>query len=309
VSSHPTSTQVQYLASGDKQYKMKVEETFEDRAFRLLYGSETSANANSTLKNIMIPVVAFDGEGADRVLRCMFPLEGRDLHIPSEADIAYRSTYDGLQYEAEGRLDVESDYRLSEEYMGMGDREHIVSIEDVMRLDQMRLGYDEENDIKLHARTQKRGPEKKSEDESSRVTHGVKVSRDEEASADEEDGPDEAEDILQPIIGSIITPTHSMSEEEEFRADLIRQNKLRVDLLRQNEFRADDLMRQDSGDSEVSSVFSTASTVTSTPKMMVLKARKRRIERFLSEQSFDSSQSFRNIMNAILPASVTTSAC
>jgi hypothetical protein len=250
---------------------MREEETIDDRALRLFRDAETTHHTN---KRGIIPLIPFDNNGANIVIRYVWPSECR--YLPR--------TYpnDDLYVRREARLDVDCDERkndLGEEFMG--DRETIVSLEDMMHLDQLRIGYNE-HDI-VHISYQSEGA-------SQNIVPLVECNNKNPSSAnmfskgDMDYGADidpyEVDDILKPICGPIITPTQSFIGEEGIISRL-------------------ETSHSNSTDSDVSSVFSTSSIVS----IMRLKDRKRRLERFLSEKSFESAgkRSF--------PTSLSAEAC
>ena len=264
---------------------MKREETIDDRALRVLHGSETTQN--TARKRAIIPLIPFDNDCADRVVQHVWPTEGRDwFHTGSD---------EYFNIDGEARLDFESDDRSADAEEFMGDREIIVSLEDMMRLDQLRIGYDEHDIVHVSSRNDSSSletlPFVGSKDESHMSPKSADLFDDIDSDADI--ALNEADDILKPICGTLITPTHSLVDEHSIVSRL-------------------EIALSDSYESDVSSVFSTTSTVMSTPSMLRLKARKRRLERFLSEKSLESigekPRSIR-IKNVVLPTSATAKAC
>jgi hypothetical protein len=251
-------------------------ETIEDRAYRILIdGSVTTPNIH--VKPIMIPVLPFDGGGDGRLIRHLCPSEYRSFDGPHEREIGDdRSFYTSSINE--DRLDFQSDDREHEEYLG--DREHIVSIEDVKRSDQILLGYRDDDVVRI-----------------SKLTHcrqktGTAIPNRRHTKFDfvgdiqgSEHDSMEADDILLPISSPIITPIHSWERSRLSPFALKKSNSI---------------------ETEVSSVFSSSSTLTTTPAILKLKARKRLLERFLSEKSLEALHN-RNEGFEILAGSVETS--
>jgi len=261
---------------------MRGEETIYDRALRVLHGSESTQN--TATKGAIVPLIPFDIDGADRVVRYMWPMEGQDSF--------YTGSEEYFNDDGEARLDFESDERTIDAEEFMGDRETIVSLEDIMHLDQLRIGYDEHDIVHISSRNNASSspetlPFVGSKNESHMSPKSVDLFDEDDIDSDVDINRNEADDILKPICGPIITPTQSLDDEHSIISRL-------------------EIALSDSFDSDVSSAFSTTSTVNSTPSMLRLKARKRRLERFLSERSLESirekPQSFR-IKNVVLPTS------
>jgi len=234
-------------------------ETIEERAFRLLLcGSVTTPNIH--VKPIMIPVIPFDGGENNMLIQHIWPVEYRDFSSSFERGDSedYPSRF------CEERLDLDSDDREHEEYMG--DRENIVSIEDLKRFDQMLIGYRDDHVVQLSNHKKAR-----TQDSSTSISpDDLRLQKDVRAvvfdAGDYDDGEydsDNADDTLQPAMTPLITPVNSFHPLE--------------------------LKKSVSVETDVSSVFSTTSTITTrTPSIMKLKARKRLLERFLSDKSLGS---------------------
>ncbi len=241
---------------------MITTETLEERAFRLLqFGSITTPNIH--VKPIMIPVVPFNGGENKRLVHHIWPLEYSSFPSSNDEDYCENSF--------EERLDLDSDYREHQEYMG--DRENIVTIEDVNAFDRMLVGYSDDHVAHLPLREEKnsRNPEK------FQVTDTKVVFM--------EDNLKNTGIRQEPVVSTLAPPVISFAPLQ--------------------------LKKSLSEDTEVSSVFSSSSTITtSTPAIMKLKARKRLLERFLSDKSLGSTSRFNetySIMEETLPGSVQAS--
>lgn len=265
---------------------MREEETIDDRAMRVLHDAETTHN---TAKKAIIPLIPFGKNGAGIVIRDALPSECR--YMPRTC------TEEFFDVDGEARLDFDCDERSNDsggEFMG--DRETIVSLEDIMHLDRLRIGYNEHDVVRINNRSEvaisETLPVVESNDESYKNPKSVNLFDEEVMDTGTDIDLYEVDDILKPMYGPVITPTQSLICEE---------NICRLGI-----------SRSDSTDSDVSSVFSTTSTVMSTPSIMKLKDRKRRLERFLSQKSFESAaENFQTstIKGVSLPTSVSAQAC
>jgi len=290
-------------------------ETIEDRAYRLLaYGSETTPNIHA--KSITIPVLPFDGGNDNRIVRSIWPSEYRDRDTDANSDSSYqseRSEEDDLSHNSysysyhnhnEERLDLDSNDRgrdrdrdrEHEEYLG--DRDHFVPLEDVNRSDQMLLGYCDDDFVHLpprenHIRTT--STQKIMTDPATVAVAMTDTIGDTDTNVSAKDNvlifdlgtfqsnefdSAEADDILQPMYGPAISPVNSWGDDP-----LV-------------------LKTSDSGETDVSSVFSSSSTVTNTPRMLKLKTRKRLLEKFLREKSLENLKTQTREVNTSVSVSV-----
>ena len=266
---------------------MLGEETIEERAYRLLlYGSVTTPNIH--VKPLMIPVVPFDGADNRRLVEHIWPTEYSGYEGPLQRDDSSDHSVSSYKdHFVEERLDLESNEREHEEYMG--DRENIVSAEDRVKFDQILIGYRDGN----RNESEKVGIETITSSAGALPSMFLNLRK----------------DIIKPYRkgDSNVTANetgNARSTQERTAASIPKANSFyQLDL---------HLKRIDSDETDLSSVFSSASTVTnSTPAIVKLKARKRLLERFLSEKSLSSTgelnEDMYSIREVILPSSVETS--
>eukprot|EP01083_Nonionella_stella_P079696 218786_1 len=256
---------------------MILEESIEERAFRIIFGSHEN-NLNLS-KNMIIPVIPYDGEEANRVMNIAYPSEDRPAKVYNNfegekivelgfsADAEEREPNILRQY-SKGRRDdgrtmiEEKQDDAIDDYLG--DREQIITLDDMLRFDRMRLGIEmmhvlerEDCQEEIHegdSPLDSEDLEDKCPERNASIAH-------EKCTTDEYND----EDVLLPLPGQLITPTHDFAYECDSKIDF---------------------ERQDSMDSSVSSAFTTASSViSSSPSIMKLKARKRVLERYLSDNS------------------------
>eukprot|EP00558_Chaetoceros_sp_UNC1202_P005834 CAMPEP_0197256776 /NCGR_PEP_ID=MMETSP1429-20130617/76528_1 /TAXON_ID=49237 /ORGANISM="Chaetoceros sp., Strain UNC1202" /LENGTH=105 /DNA_ID=CAMNT_0042720437 /DNA_START=1 /DNA_END=315 /DNA_ORIENTATION=+ len=105
---------------------MRVEETIEDRALRLLTNSETRPNTN--FKRAMLPIIPFDSVEADRVLRLALPDE-YFTYKEGSLENEFRDSYEcGGSSASEMALTQDSRNEwMCDEYMG--DKENLLTLE------------------------------------------------------------------------------------------------------------------------------------------------------------------------------------
>lgn len=266
---------------------MLGEETIEERAYRLLlYGSVTTPNIH--VKPLMIPVVPFDGADNNRLVEHIWPTEYSGYQGSLQRDDSSdHSVSSYREHSVEERLDLESNEREHEEYMG--DRENIVSSEDRGQFDRMLMGYRDGN-----------------RKESEKV--GIET-----ITSNADALPSMFLNLRKDIIKPYSKCDSSLTANETGNTRSIQERPVASIPLANSFFQLDlDLKQIASEETEVSSVFSSTSTVTnSTPAIVKLKARKRLLERFLSEKSLSSTgelnEDMYSIREAILPSSVETS--
>lgn len=253
---------------------MILEESIEERVFRIIYGSHEN-NLNLS-KNMIIPVIPYDGEEANRVMNIAYPSEYRPVKVYNnfggerkvdlgfsddaeerEPDI-HRQHSKGRQDDSRTRIE-EIQYDALNDYLG--DKEQIITLDDMLCFDRRRLGiemYAEPKDFQeinnIDSLLDLDNSEGKCLKGNASIAHETCTT----------DGCND-DDVLLPLPGQLITPTHDGAYEWD--------SKIGID-------------RQDSMDSSVSSAFTaTSSVISSSPSIMKLKARKRVLERYLSDNS------------------------
>lgn len=256
---------------------MILEESIEERAFRIIVGSHEN-NLNSS-KNMIIPVIPYDGEEANRVMNIAYPSEDRPAKVYNTfegekiVDLGFsvdaeEREPDILRQHSKGRQDdsrtviEEKQDDTIDDYLG--DREQIITLDDMLRFDRLRLGIEmmhvvecEDCQEEIHEGDSPLD----SEDLEGECPKGNASIVHETCSTDDYND----EDLLLPLPGQLITPTHDFAYECDSKIDFERQVSM---------------------DSSVSSAFTAASSViSSSPSIMKLKARKRVLERYLRDNN------------------------
>lgn len=240
---------------------MRGDETIDERVFRILSKSEMTPNFTNP---IVIPVIPFDGIGADRVVNYLWPSESSRLDFPLDE---------------ESRCDCDRGSRDNEEFMD--DREADLSLDEMMVLDQRRIGYDPENIVRLSRKEQMYNGFKAYNDKVDMPPSRDLITGDPPSSSQQHSSLPK---MTLENIGSVPKRSHSPLHTS------IRGLQNTV-LLEKVEIESRlEIMKKHSFESDVTSVFSTTSTVVTTPNILRLKAQKRRLERFLSEKSLESLQ-------------------
>lgn len=236
---------------------MREEETLDERVYRIIGKSELTPNFKNPA---IIPLIPFDGKGADRIINFI---------LPSETNVrTYFETFHGSRSpDEESRYDLDSrEYEDSTQF-----RDGDLSLEELMELDQYHLGYDpEELTIESSPR----------DSFDLRVAKGVQCdnSSDHQIIDDNDvisDGKKSQKDCEYPTSVTEVLKTVFSSDRNDFQP--LGSARGEIGTMKNNSF-----------DSEVSSVISASSTIISSPNILRLKARKRRLERFLSEKSLES---------------------
>lgn len=259
---------------------MILEESIEDRAFRIIFGSHEN-NLNLS-KNVIIPVIPYDGREANRVVNIAYPSEDRPAKVYNNFE-GEEIVDEVFSPDAEERepgilrphyIDRQDDSRtVIKEKQGdaiedyLGDTEQFITLDDILRFDRLRLGIE-----MTHVVEREDCQEEKHEGDSPSDSEDLEVEclKGNTSTAHETSTTDDYndEDVLLPLPGQLITPTHDFAHECDSKIDL---------------------ERQDSMDSSVSSAFTaTSSVISSSPSIMKLKARKRVLERYLSDNSLKS---------------------
>lgn len=236
---------------------MREEETIDERVYRILSKSELTPKVE---KPAIIPLIPSDGKGADRIINHISPSES--------SGVLYFEAFRGVRLDEESRSDFDSG-----EYEDFAVfRDDDISMEAFMELDHYRLGYDPEEIV--HA------SKGNSPQDSSDVRGYQEIASDDSS-------------VHQTDEGNVLT-----SKERNSQTDcghpifVVKVSRTVNDVASVHSMESErgrvEIMKNDSVESDVSSVISATSTIISSPNILRLKARKRRLERFLSEKSFES---------------------
>lgn len=264
--------------------KMRENETLQEKALRVIHGFDTKNNSGVPA---IISLVAYDRPSENAIT---------DFIWPSETDNFLQSSSSDDWDEEEARLDLETEERQHREFLG--DRDQFESsLEDLLDLDQMKLEYNVNQIIDPTPRTISPSPSLTAEPikitgSSESPTNVIMYSDDEILVHGEDIDPFEMDDVVKPISRPILQVSYNASFESSGKS-----------------------LASTNTESDVSTVFSTASTATMTPKLLQLKARKRRLERFLSEKSLELSRPKNQVpppafdfRDLILPSSIPANA-
>lgn len=261
---------------------MREDETLQEKALRVIHGFDTKNNSHVPA---IISLVAYDRPSENAIT---------DYIWPSETDNFLQSSSSDDWDEDEARLDLETEERQHREFLG--DRDQFESsLEDLLELDQMKLEYNLNEIIDPTPSTISPSPSLtepiKITASSESPTNVIMYSDDELVHGADID-PFEMDDVVKPISRPMLQVTYNASFESSGRS-----------------------LASTNTESDVSTVFSTTSTATMTPKLLQLKARKRRLERFLSEKSLELSRPKNRVpspafdfRDLILPSSIPANA-
>mmetsp|Transcript_10829 Transcript_10829/g.20253 ORF Transcript_10829/g.20253 Transcript_10829/m.20253 type:complete len:248 (-) Transcript_10829:1087-1830(-) len=237
--------------------QMRGLESIDERVFRILSKSEMTPNVE---KPAIIPLIPFEGRGADQIINFMCPSES--------SREPYFETYRGACSDEESRSDLDSgEYEDSSQFRN-GD----VSMDELMELDQIRVGYHPEEIINI------------SNDDSSHDSFGskgIKLIKYINSFPKQRLDGNILSSEQQKSLGDIDYPTPGSKLSRSAM-------KTAMDELPSRSEDKSEMVKNASFDSDVSSVLSATSTIIASPNIWRLKARKRQLERFLSEKSLES---------------------
>jgi hypothetical protein len=249
---------------------MRAEESLEDRIFRMQSKVEVIPNVS---KPTIIPLIPFGGKGADRIMNYIWPSE--------TSGIEYLEALDDFQYDEESRFDC--DYHYGREYEDdQEDRDDDVSVEAFMTLEHLHIGYDQEHILTI------------SDEEHLHETLQLNQYRQTVTKTFRLDENEVAVPEDQPFQEGRICSTHKTKDPEthsgsdEGKLEQLQETR---EIKLQEEYSSRSLgnMNLSFEENDNTSLFSATSTVYSTPSILRLKARKRRLEQFLSAKGFEST--------------------